>query len=109
MPSSATSPTLLVVDDARFGDHLPPGYHPERPERLVAARTALAEVDVPSAQAITPRPATPEELSRVHDAAFVERMMTLRGMKQQLDPDTYLMEKSVDTALLAAGSIVAMV
>ena len=103
---------LLVVDDPRFADHIPPGYHPERPERLTAARTALAEVtghaDV-QARAVTPRPATPEELARVHTPDFVEQMLKLRGVRRQLDPDTYLGEKSLETALLAAGSVVAMV
>lgn len=106
--TAAPTPTLLVVDDPRFADHVPPGYHPERPERLSAARTALAQVEVVS-RAVAPRMVTEEELARVHEPAFVEQMMKLRGVKRQLDPDTYLSERSVDTAMLATGSVIGMV
>jgi len=106
------SPTLLVVDDPRFGEHVPPGYHPERPERLTSARAALANITASEdviARAIQPIAVTEEQLVRVHEPAFVEQMIKLRGVRRQLDPDTYLTERSVATAELAAGSVVAMV
>ena len=112
LPSSppSTHPPALLVDDPRFDAHtLGPGsYHPERAERLTAARQAVAKADV----AWTPveaREATDEELVRVHDPRFVESLERLRGKQGYLDPDTYIAAGSVAAARLAAGTVVAMV
>jgi acetoin utilization deacetylase AcuC-like enzyme len=101
-------PAILVVDDRRFEGHVPPGHHPERPERLHAARQAVASAAV-STQAIIARGATDDELARVHDASFIEALGKLRYRRGYLDPDTYVSPESVDVARLAAGSLVAMV
>jgi acetoin utilization deacetylase AcuC-like enzyme len=98
----------LVVDDPRFGRHVPIGHHPERPERLTAARAALAAAGA-GFQRVAPRPASDEELARVHQPLFLERLARLRGQEGHLDPDTYVSPESVDVAWLAAGSLVAMV
>jgi acetoin utilization deacetylase AcuC-like enzyme len=101
-------PRALLLDDPRFEQHRPPGHHPERPERLVAARAALR----PSAarfDAVAPRAATDEELARVHDPQFLEKLGKLRGQRGYVDPDTYVSAESVEVAYLAAGSLVAMV
>jgi acetoin utilization deacetylase AcuC-like enzyme len=100
-----------LVDDARFDRHAPPGHHPERPERLSAARDAIARSVARGArfERIAPRAATHEELVRVHDAKFLEALGKLEGEAGYLDPDTYVSPGSVDTARLAAGSLVAMV
>lgn len=45
----------------------------------------------------------------MHDARFVERLLTLRGEWGLLDPDTYYSPTSVDAALGAAGGLVAMI
>jgi acetoin utilization deacetylase AcuC-like enzyme len=101
----------LVVDDARFDRHAPLGHHPERPERLTAARQAIARARAAGAalDRIEPRPATDDELARVHDRRFVEALGKLRGERGYLDPDTYVSAESVEIARLAAGSLVAMV
>ncbi|MBV9946195.1 MAG: histone deacetylase [Myxococcales bacterium] len=98
----------LLLDDARFELHAAPGHHPERPERLVAARAAVKRAGA-RFQTVAPRPATDEELTRVHDPRFVERLSTLSGQSTYLDPDTFLSPRSVEVARLAAGSLVAMV
>jgi len=98
----------LLVDDARFDHHAPLGHHPERPERLTAARAGLQGASA-TFQRIAPRPATDEELARVHDPRFVASLAKLRGESGYLDPDTYVSAESVDVARLAAGSLVAMV
>ena len=101
----------LVVDDPRFDRHAPPGHHPERPERLTAAREAVARQAAAGTRfdRIEPRVATDEELVRVHDRRFVEALAKLRGETGYLDPDTYVSTESVDIARRAAGSLVAMV
>jgi acetoin utilization deacetylase AcuC-like enzyme len=98
----------LLVDDPRFDRHAPLGHHPERPERLVAARAAVATTPA-TFDRVTPRGATDEELARVHDPRFIESLGDLRGQSGYLDADTYVSAESVDIARLAAGSLVAMV
>jgi acetoin utilization deacetylase AcuC-like enzyme len=98
----------LLVDDARFDHHAPLGHHPERPERLTAARAGL-QGSAATFDRVAPRPATDDELARVHDPAFVASLEKLRGESGYLDPDTYVSAESVDIARLAAGSLVAMV
>jgi acetoin utilization deacetylase AcuC-like enzyme len=101
----------LLVDDARFDRHTPLGHHPERPERLVAARAAVRELEA-SGTSFVPvqtRPASDEELARVHDPGFVERLSKLAGTSGYIDPDTYVSPESVLVARLAAGSLVAAV
>jgi acetoin utilization deacetylase AcuC-like enzyme len=100
--------SALVIDDPRFDGHAPLGHHPERPERLIAARAAVAGAAArfePTAL----RAATDAELARVHDPRFIERLSSLQGQKGYLDPDTYVSAHSVEVARLAAGSLVAMV
>ena len=109
-PSGAlpSATAVLVVDDSRFDAHAPRGYHPERPERLRAAREALRS-SVAAPQLILPRSATDEELARVHTPRFIEQLSKLRGDEGHLDPDTYVSPVSVDVARLAAGGLIALV
>ena len=111
---------LLLADDARFDDHVPPhrgGYHPERPERLLAAREAARDAAKPREEGglgvtwepVAIREATDEELARVHDPRYVEGFSKLAGKSGYLDPDTYLNEGSVRAAKSAAGALVEMV
>ncbi|HTQ48843.1 MAG TPA: histone deacetylase [Polyangiaceae bacterium] len=101
----------LLVDDARFDLHAAPGHHPERPERLTAARAAVAAAEAGGIafDRVGARPATDEELVRVHDPAFVEALGKLRGRTGFIDPDTFVAPGSIDAARLAAGSLVALV
>jgi acetoin utilization deacetylase AcuC-like enzyme len=101
----------LVVDDGRFDRHTPIGHHPERPERLRAARAALeaVKVDAGPFEPVAPREASDDELARVHEPRFIESLARLQGQRGYLDPDTYVSGESVAIARLAAGSIVAMV
>ena len=108
MTAFSPKPSLLLVDDPRFLEHRPPGTHPERPERLVAAKAAVASANalfVPVAS----REATDNELERAHDASFVEQLTKQAGGETYLDADTYLSKGSVTAARVAAGSTLAMV
>jgi acetoin utilization deacetylase AcuC-like enzyme len=107
-PPPTERPRALLLDDLRFDRHRPPGHHPERPERLAAARAAL-DPTKGRFDPVTARAATDEELARVHKPRFLEKLAALRGQQGYLDPDTYVSPESVDIARLAAGSLVAMV
>jgi acetoin utilization deacetylase AcuC-like enzyme len=107
-----------LVDDLRFGRHAPIGHHPERPERLVAARAGLVVRRGPSPadatalasfDRVAPREATDDELARVHSAGYVESLAKLEGQQGYLDPDTFVSPDSIETARLAAGGLVEMV
>src|SRR5437588_6553559 len=102
----------LLLSDPRFFQHRARAYHPERPERLEAARAAIERARTDSGlefTAVEPRPATDDELARVHDPRFLKWLRTLDGEQGYLDADTYVGPESVRVAELAAGGTVAMV
>ncbi len=106
-------PPAWLVDDALFDAHAlggpeQPAYHPERPERLVAARAAAAASQV-EWRAVGRREATIAELARVHHPAYLESLDELRGQTGYVDPDTYVAPRSVDAAHVAAGGAIALV
>src|SRR5438105_3310280 len=99
-PERETSPgagMVGVVDDPSFDLHRSRGYHPERPERLVAARAAVKRAGI-RVQPVTARRATREELERVHRPVYLDELSRLDGERIQLDADTYLAPDSVDAA-----------
>ena len=102
------APMALLLDDPRFSAHVPRGYHPERPERLTAARRAVEEASVRYVP-VAAREATLDELVRVHSPRYLESLEKLRGQQGDLDGDTYVSPGSVLAAKLAAGGVVAMV
>jgi acetoin utilization deacetylase AcuC-like enzyme len=98
---------LGVVDDPVFDSHRSSGFHPERPERLLAARAGLKQAS--ETRRIEVRRATPDELGRVHDARYLDDLGRLSGREGQLDADTYLSPGSIPAAELAAGGGVCLV
>ncbi len=108
MTANSSKTSLLLVDDPRFLEHRPPGTHPERPERLVAARAAVSRADA-DFTLVAAREATDTELGRAHDARFVEQLSKQSGGEAYLDADTYLSKGSVTAAKVAAGGTLAMV
>jgi acetoin utilization deacetylase AcuC-like enzyme len=108
-PETRSGARALLVDDTSFDAHTPPGHHPERPERLIAARAGVRGARGAVLQGVTAQSASDEDLVRVHDPRFIEALMKLRGESGYLDPDTYVSAQSVDVARLAAGSLVALV
>jgi acetoin utilization deacetylase AcuC-like enzyme len=102
----------LLLSDPRFFKHRSNTYHPERPERLDAARAAIERARTTFGLGfapIEPRHATEEELHRVHEPRFVSWMRSLRGTDGYIDADTYVSPESVEIAELAAGGTVALV
>jgi acetoin utilization deacetylase AcuC-like enzyme len=102
--------TLAVVDDPHFDEHRAPAEHPERPERLAAARRAVAAlVGKADLLAVQARPATDDELARVHTPAYIEQLGRSAGSWGYFDEDTYLAPASASVARRAAGGAVELV
>jgi acetoin utilization deacetylase AcuC-like enzyme len=96
-----------VLDDL-FVRHRPPGPHPERPERLVAASEALREAGLERVGTrLAIRAAAEEELGRVHTAGYLAELgRLLPGKSGWLDPDTYFGPETHAAALAAAGGAI---
>ena len=106
---TAKPQALAVVDDPLFRAHRSPEPHPERPERLDAARAAVArsELDRPRTE-LPARDATEDELARVHLGSYLERLGRVAGSSGHFDADTYYGPESVAAARRAAGGALAL-
>jgi len=94
-----------IIDDI-FVQHRAPSGHPERPARAEAVRDALAAAGIASHTHVGVRPATDDELSRVHSAKYLEELTKiLPGRTGWLDGDTYYSPRSWEAANAAAGSV----
>jgi acetoin utilization deacetylase AcuC-like enzyme len=101
MPLLYTHPLALEHDTG-------PG-HPERADRLRAIERAISAAPLPGLVRREPGQATRAQLERVHDPAYVARLLALRGKCAQLDPETFVSPQTIDAALYAAGGAVAAV
>ena len=83
--------------------------HPERPERLEAIEDGLiaSRLDYVTSRHEAPL-ATREQLSRVHDPAYLDALQRLAPSSGlvQLDPDTAMNPHTLQAALRAAGAAV---
>lgn len=105
----STSPARIhVVSDPIFEEHRSRGYHPERPERLGAARRGVEQSGA-TQLALPARDATDEDLRRAHDPGYLAELARLDGHHAVLDADTYLAPRSVAAARRAAGGTIALV
>jgi len=101
---------LAVVDDPSFDEHRPPFPHPERPERLAAARRAANRIAPSDGRVdIAVRSASDDELARVHHGEYIERLGRSAGRWHGWDEDTYAAPGSVDAARRAAGGALELV
>jgi acetoin utilization deacetylase AcuC-like enzyme len=95
-----------VVMDRRYRDHRGPVGHPESPERLAAVERAI-ELHREHLTPVAARPASDEEILRVHGAEHLARVAeTARRAPGHLDPDTYVTAESLEVARLAAGGAI---
>ncbi|MBC7174429.1 MAG: histone deacetylase, partial [Polyangiaceae bacterium] len=96
------------MDDVRFDEHRPAGHHPERPERLDAARSGL-ELGLPREvrRTLVARRAAERDLERVHGGGYVPALSrALRTGVGHFDADTYFSPGSEDAAFVAAGGAI---
>ena len=105
-----TDPRVAIVDDTRFDEHRPRGHHPERPERLEAARAGLRAA-VPEAHhvAVEPSAANEHDLGAVHSVRYLRTLGDTVGHGWgHLDADTYWSPGTWDAAVHAAGGAMEM-
>jgi acetoin utilization deacetylase AcuC-like enzyme len=97
--------TFALVDDPLFCEHVAPAGHPERAERLHAARAAIAhaELDLHRLDLAT-RAATMDELARIHAQKYLHELHRAAGRSGYLDQDTFYSSASVDAACAGAGA-----
>lgn len=98
---------INVYDHELFLAHASPeGGHPERPERLVAAREGL-DAALEGVDGVT-RPefggVTPALAARLHAPSYLNVLGDLAGQAAWIDGDTYLAPRSGEIAGLAAGA-----
>ncbi|BCS34110.1 acetoin utilization protein [Luteitalea sp. TBR-22] len=112
MPDATTSttelpaPTMVLFFSPRFLDHLTPAGHPESPERGDVMRAAALRASDMGIDVREPRPATDEEILRIHDDGYVADLEARRGRATAVDADTFTSPESIDVARLAAGAAV---
>lgn len=97
---------MRILTSPRFEEHTTPPGHPERPERAQVFEAVAAAWLERGATAAAPRPATLEELRRVHSDRHLEDMLRAAGRAVALDEDTFTSPESYQVALLAAGAAV---
>jgi len=108
-PERKQEKTLVLVDAPVFTQHVAPVGHPERAERLHAARAAIALADIDLRRVdLATRAATHDELARVHTEAYLGRLGQLAGHSGYVDEDTFYSEASVSAAYAAAGAALVM-
>lgn len=95
----------LLVDDPLFDEHRADGPHPERPERLHAARGALERLhERIDFERLRARDPSEDELVRVHTPEYLALLGRSAGHRGMLDADTFLAPRSVAAAHRAAGA-----
>jgi len=97
---------VIIYSSPRFVEHTTPPGHPERPERAEVFDMVAAVHRRRGGIVREPRPATREELARVHTAAYLDRIAATAGRAAMLDSDTYTSPESHEIALLAAGAAI---
>jgi acetoin utilization deacetylase AcuC-like enzyme len=97
---------FAVIEDPRYREHRGPPGHPERPERLAAVGRALDAVR-PALTPLPARAADDAEILRVHERGLLEHVSAaVASAPTRLDPDTFVAQRSLEVARLAAGAAI---
>jgi acetoin utilization deacetylase AcuC-like enzyme len=95
---------VILFSSPRFVEHNTPPGHPERPDRAEVFDAVARAFHEAGGVVRGPRPATREDLLRVHTEAHVARIEATAGRAAMLDPDTFTSPETIDIAMLAAGA-----
>ena len=95
---------LTIFTSDRFADHVNPPGHPERIERAAVMHVVASEFRQRGGRVTEPRPATADELARVHERDYLTLIRETAGRATALDPDTYTSPDTFEVASLAAGA-----
>lgn len=79
-------------------------HHPERADRLRHVVARLQRADLARTQWLGAQEAAREHLVRVHDPAYIDHFLSLRGQRGSIDGDTGYNAGTVHAALLGAGA-----
>jgi len=101
--------SVTLFTSPRFADHLTPPGHPERIERCEVMQAIASEFRRGGGEVHEPRPASREELARVHGADYLGLIAETAGRATALDADTFTSPDTYDVACLAAGAAVSAV
>jgi acetoin utilization deacetylase AcuC-like enzyme len=101
--------SLVVVTSNRFADHLNPPGHPERVERAEVMEVVAGRWKAAGGAVLEPRPATDDDLARVHTREHISRIAATRGRASKIDEDTFTSPESDEVARLAAGAVLTAV
>ena len=97
---------MILYSSPRFAEHTTPPGHPEGPERAAVFDAVAAGFVKAGGILRSPRPATTEELGRIHTADYLALQERTAGRAAMLDPDTFTSPESHEIARLAAGAAV---
>ncbi len=98
--------SLTVIASERFAEHQTPPGHPESPERADVMDVVANDWRSRRGEVVAPREVTREQLARVHDTAYLDRIAATAGRAVALDPDTYTSPESAEIARLSAGAAI---
>lgn len=103
--------TTLLLTHPSCIEHDPGQYHPEMPARLEAVLSALAAPEFAALERREAPEASLDDLTRVHPARFVERLLAAvpQAGHVGIDADTVMSPASGKAALHAAGAVAAAV
>ena len=98
--------SLIVISSDRFAEHQTPPGHPESPERADVMTLVASDWRRRGGEVVAPREATREQLARVHDVDYLDRIAASAGRAVSFDLDTYTSPESHEIALRAAGAAI---
>jgi len=97
---------MVLFSSPRFSEHSPPPGHPERMERGGVFEAVAESFRAAGGTLVEPRPATAEELERVHTRHYLASIESHAGRAAMLDDDTFMSPESYEVARLAAGATI---
>ncbi len=97
---------MRLISSPRFEEHVTPPGHPERMERAGVFNAVAGRWSKGGGTIVEPRPATREELERVHHGEYLDRLAATAGRAVMIDADTFTSPESLEIAALAAGAAV---